>query len=100
MPRAKRTGFENRTQGFVGAVKVNRKGDPEGISVPPGERVFLTDEEIELTEQAPSRSEHSPFAEREIVHYDKETGDEIARFVGAPLSRIETAARRKAAAVA
>lgn len=97
----KRTEFENRTQGYVGAVKVNRKGDGEGIAVEPGKRVFLTDEEVELTEQAVSQADLSPFKIREIVHRDPQTGDEIARFSAAPLTRVEkqesAASRRRRA---
>lgn len=85
----KRTEFENRTQGYIGVVKVNRKGDPEGKPVEPGKRVFLTDEEIELTEQAVSQSDLSPFTVREIVHRDPHTGDETDRFRSAPLSKVE-----------
>lgn len=86
--KVKRVGFVNRTQGLVGAVKVNRKGDPDGVPVDPGSRVFLTEEEIELTEQAHAREEDSPFKLREIVHRDPLTGDETARFTAAPLERI------------
>jgi hypothetical protein len=87
--RVKRTGFENRTQGFVGVVKIDRKGDEVGKPVEPGARVFLTDEEIELTRQAPAHADNSPFAIREIVHFEQGTGEEIARFHAAPLSKIE-----------
>lgn len=86
--RTKRTEFENRTQGLLGAVKINRKGDPEGVPVEPGTRVFLTDEEIELTDQSHAKAENSPFRLREIVHFSPETGDEIARFTAAPLSKV------------
>lgn len=97
MAGVKRTEFENRTQGYLGVVKVNRKGDPEGRPVEPGTRVFLTDEEIELTEQSVAREQHSPFKVREIVHFDPRTGDQIARFTAAPLSRVTPSTRRKAA---
>jgi hypothetical protein len=99
MAAVKKTEFENCTQGYLGVVKVNRKGDPEGHPVEPGTRVFLTDEEVELTEQAVSRDAHSPFKIREIVHFDPRTGDETARFKAAPLSKVtrESTGRRKAA---
>lgn len=92
-----KTEFENRTQGYLGVVKINRKGDEQGVPVAPGTRVFLSDEEIDLTEQAVARAEHSPFAEREIVHFDSRTGNEIERFVAAPLSRVEKTASRRSA---
>lgn len=86
-PPKKKYGFVNRTQGLLGAVKINRKGDPAGVPVGPGDRIFLTNEEIELTEQSHARAEDSPFLKREIVHYDPATGDEIARFEAPPLER-------------
>ena len=85
---ARRYPFVNRTQGWVGAVRIDRKGDAKGVPVPPGERIFLTQEEIELTEQAPAHPEDSPFVVREIVHYDPKTADEIERFTAAPLERV------------
>lgn len=87
--RGKKTAFENRTSGYVGAIKVNRKGDETSIPVAPGERVFLSDEEIELTEESYARSDRSPFKIREIVHLDPRTGEELARFTAAPLSKVE-----------
>lgn len=85
----KREGYENRTQGYLGAVKVNRKGDAEGVPVDPGTVVYLSDEEVELTEQAHAKPDDSPFKLREIVHFDPDTGDEAARFTAAPLSKVD-----------
>lgn len=88
-PRVKRTEFVNKTQGFLGAIKINRKGDDESLPVAPGERVFLTEEEIELTEQAHAHAKDSPFFPREITHYDPHTLDPVEKFVSAPLARVE-----------
>lgn len=87
MAGATKIEFLNRTQGWLGANRFNRKGDLEPVAVAPGERVFLTNEEIEATEQAHARPEDSPFVIREIVHIDLKTGEEIARFTCAPLER-------------
>lgn len=95
-PRVEKIEFLNRTQGYLGVIKINRKGDDAPEAVRPGERVFLTAEEVTLTAQAHVRPEDSPFELREIVHYERETGDEIARFTAAPLEKQEK--RVKAAA--
>ena len=84
----KRIGFINQTDGWLGAVKVNRKGDEVGVPVAPGERVFLTPEEVTLTEQSHVRAEDSPFIKKHIVHTDIRTGDIIKEFDGEPLARI------------
>lgn len=90
--RVKRTEFVNETQGWVGAIKINRKGDDTAIGVKPGERVFLTDEEIELTEQSHAMAKDSPFVVREITHRDPHTLDVTKTFVSAPLARVTKAA--------
>lgn len=87
--RTKKTEYHNRTQGYVGAVKLNRKDEPEGVPVAPDERIFLSADEVTLTEQSHNKAEDSPFSLREIVHFDPETGDEIARFTAAPLSKVD-----------
>lgn len=84
--------FENRTQGYLGVVKIDRKGDEISLPVEPGARVFLTDEEIALTGQAHKRKQDSPFELREIVHFDQATGEETARFTAPPLERVKAAA--------
>lgn len=88
--RVKRAEYENRTQGWLGAVKLNRKDEPVGVAVEPGKRIFLSAEEVELTEQAVSNADLSPFKAREIVHRDPNTGDEIDRFQAAPLSKVSS----------
>lgn len=85
---AAKTEFVNKTQGYLGVVKIDRKGEPVGQPVPPEERVFLTAEEVELTEQAHARAEDSPFFIREIVHFNVATQEETDRFTAAPLERV------------
>lgn len=81
--------FVNVTQGWVGAVKINRKGDDVAVTVEAGTRVFLTTEEQELTERAHARRKDSPFTEREIVHHDLASGEVIATFTAAPLTKAD-----------
>lgn len=86
-----KTQFENCTQGVLGVVKINRKNEPVGDPVKPGAHVYLTAEEIELTEQAHENPKDSPFVIREIVHRDTSTHEETARFTAAPLRRVTKA---------
>lgn len=53
--------FRNRTDGFVGAVKIRKSGEEFGVSVAPGESVFLTADEEKATANAPRRPEDNPF---------------------------------------
>lgn len=87
-PRVKKIEFINRTQGYLGAIKIDRKGDEKSVPVAPGERIFQTPEEVELTEQSHAHAEDSPYVVREIVHYEQATGDETNRFTAAPLERV------------
>lgn len=80
--------FHNNTQGWLGVVKINRKGDEVGQSVAPGTRVFLTGEEVELTRQAHAHEVDSPFQAREIIHYDGRSGDEVRRFTAPMLEEV------------
>lgn len=85
--------FINCTQGYLGVVKINRKGDEHAEPVAPGMRVFLTDEEIELTAQQHQRKEDSPFEVREIVHRNLLTGDPVETYMLCPLEPAATFSR-------
>lgn len=91
--RVKRTEFLNRTGGYLGVIKIDRKGDDTSVPVKPGERVFLTDEEIELSEQSHARAENSPFTPRKITIYDPHTLEEVESFVACPLERVVKGAK-------
>lgn len=90
--RSKKFEHQNVTQGYLGVTILNRKGDETAVPVEPGDRIFLTQEEIDLTEQSYKRRERSPFHPREIQHRDPHTGDVIKTFVSAPLARPEALA--------
>lgn len=79
--------FVNRSQGWVGVTRLNRKNDEFSDVVEPGGRVFLSTEEQQLTERAHRRREDSPFVEREITHFDPLTHDIIATFTAPLLQR-------------
>lgn len=81
--------FINQTQGWVGAVQINRKGDEVAVAVEPGASVFLNEEERELTARAHKRAADSPFEPRRVTFYDVETRDETETKTIAPLERAE-----------
>lgn len=92
--------FVNRTQGWVGVVRINRKGDEVSESVEPGGRVFLTAEEQELTAQAHRRPEDSPFVVRTITHFDPHSGEPTETFEAPLLEKVpekKPPARRRTA---
>lgn len=88
--RARKIEFVNRTQGLIGANKLDRNNLEIAIVVNPGDHVFLTEEEIEMTAQAHKMPESSPFHPREIVSYDPQTLEETERFIAAPLERVKS----------
>lgn len=81
--------FKNMTGGHLGAVIINRKGEPEGVSIPPGETIFLSDEEQELTANAPRRAEDNPFLPRDIVIHDIKNGDVLDEYTEPPLKPVD-----------
>jgi hypothetical protein len=87
--RPKTTEFVNVTQGWLGAIKINRRGEEDAVGIEPGHRIFLTDEEVEITEQSHSTRKASPFREREIVHNDMASGEVLHRFTAAPLTKVD-----------
>lgn len=95
--RAKRTQFVNRSQGWLGAVKVNREGKASGVTVAPGDSIYLTDEEIELTAEAHYRPEDSPFVVKHIVLRDQFSQEIVEEFDAAPLERVAANTKTTAA---
>lgn len=71
----KRVEYLNTTQGYLGAIRINRRGEEESVAVEPGGRVFLNPEERELTDQSHALREHSPFTPQHVVHRDPLTGE-------------------------
>jgi hypothetical protein len=91
--RGTKSQYENVTQGLLGVVQIDRNNNPVGQPVEPGDFVWLTDEEVELSSQAHKRPDDSPFTIREIVHRDPRTHNETARFTAAPLRKVERTKR-------
>lgn len=81
--------YRNETQGWVGAVQINRKGDEVSLAVPAGSSVFLNEEERELTARAHADPADNPFEPRAITFYDELTRDPVETKTVAPLTRVE-----------
>lgn len=82
--------YQNRTQGWLGAITISRKGDEVPIPVAPGERVFLTDEERDLTGNAHKQRKNSPFEIHHIKIYDA-VGEVVEEWDGPLLELVKPA---------
>lgn len=91
--RNQRTEYLNVTQGWLGARKINRRGEDYSVTIAPGERVFLTAEERELTEQAHAQAKDSPFVVHEVVHRDPHTKEVVGTYQLCPLEPASSFAR-------
>lgn len=82
--------FQNNTDGWIGVVAIDAKGNDRGIAVGPGERVWLSEPEQRLTAEAPMRPEDNPFVEQTFTRIDVESGDRVSVKV-TPLSLVSDA---------
>lgn len=78
LAQAKQQRFRNTTDGQVGVIKVNRRGEEVAIAVPPRGEVDLTVEEQELTANAPTDPSKSPFEPQPYHEIDEVTGEQKA----------------------
>lgn len=69
--------FRNTSQGYVGAVKIDGRGNRDSVPVEPGGTVWLTPEEIELTARAPRDAKNNPFIDQPYEVLDSNTGESI-----------------------
>lgn len=69
--------FKNTTQGVVGAVRIDRKGDEIGVPVQPGESVFLSQEEQIATANAPRSKADNPFLPQPFKIVDELTAEVV-----------------------
>lgn len=88
-----KTEYVNTTTGYVGAIVIDRKGDEKAVSVAPGTRIFLTEEEKELTGQSHAHAEDSPFEVRHIVYRDFKTSEVVGEADLCPLEPASSFAR-------
>ena len=84
---AQKHAYLNRTQGWLGAITINRKGDEISGPVPSGDIVYLTDEERDLTAQSHRQLSSSPFETHHIVIRDTNTGEITEEWDGPLLER-------------
>jgi hypothetical protein len=68
--------WQNTTNLYVSAVHVDRRGEAKGITVEPHGRVWMNDEEEELTAKAPSDPAKNPFLPQPYEDRDVTT-DEV-----------------------
>ena len=87
-PTAEKHQYRNRTQGWIGYVTIDRKGDEVSLAAEPGGRVFLTEEECELTARAHRQATDSPFADHHIVNYD-DIGEVLEEWDGPLLEPVD-----------
>lgn len=71
--------WKNQTPNFVSAVSVNGRGDAVGVTVDPGETVWLNAEEEELTAKAPKQAEKNPFLPQPFEVRDPQTNEVIEK---------------------
>lgn len=63
--------FRNTTQGYLGVITIDRRGERHAVAVGPGETVWLSVEEQEVTAMAPRLPEHNPFVDQEFQIRDE-----------------------------
>jgi hypothetical protein len=86
-----RAKFRNRSTGRVGVIKIKATGERHAISVAPGEEVWLTQQEIIESAEAPRQAKDSPFEPRRIRVVDEETGQPAVDEDDNPIFREEPA---------
>lgn len=89
MPQPKRqakTEYLNRTQGWMSVRKIDRRGEEKNFQLAPGDRVFMTAEEVELTAQSHKTAAASPFVAKPITWRALSTGEHLVTFEAAPLT--------------
>lgn len=75
MEQEQKQEFRNTTDGQVGVITVNRRGEEVPIAVGPGDKIKLSVEEQELTVSSHRDPASSPFLPQTQNVLDPETGD-------------------------
>ena len=91
MAKVERAEFRNTTSGYVGAVRLDNRGEARGVAVAPGESVWLGQEEQELTANAPRRPESNPSLPQPFEQRGPITGEVIEEGERAPLELVTEA---------
>lgn len=77
--------YKNNTSGWLGVVLKNAKGDLHGISVPPGDEVWMDEAERVATAQAPREAKNNPFSNGALVKTAEAGEAKTNREIDAPL---------------
>lgn len=75
MAQVEKSKFRNTTNGFLGAITIDHRGERKGISIPPGDDVWLSDDEILETAEAPRDPVDSPFTDQIELVRDPDNPD-------------------------
>lgn len=59
--------FVNESGGWIGVVTINARGDRTGVAVPPGESIWLSEEEQVETANAPRADADNPLVNGQLV---------------------------------
>lgn len=53
--------YRNTTKGHIGAVILNEENRRQGVAVPPGDTIELSEVEVRMTKNAPKNPDNNPF---------------------------------------
>lgn len=59
--------FKNKSGGWIGVITIDARGERRGIAVPPGDTVWLTEEEQIATANAPRSDTDNPLTNGDLV---------------------------------
>lgn len=69
-----KTLFRNITNGYVGAITIDRRGERRAVAVGPGDEVALSEEEQQETANAPRDPRDNPFLKSSTDVRDGDSG--------------------------
>lgn len=69
--------FRNTTTGYVGAIKIDRRGERNAVALAPGETIELTVEEEEATARAHKDPADNPFTDQDYAIRDPQTNEVV-----------------------
>ena len=91
--QVERAEFRNTTNGWIGAIKLTSRGEVQPVAVAPGDTVWLSEEEQELTANAPRKPQDSPFEQQPYTVHDRNTGEVVEEGTRAQLEMVDEARR-------
>lgn len=74
MAKVEKQQFRNNTDGWIGAVEINAKGEERHFSVEAGHSVWLSEDEQVILANAPRDPKDNPFMPQTHIVQDSETG--------------------------